>query len=311
MVLCGDAVTVYYPRKKTTRFDKEIIIAVEGRVYSIPPGEVPCERDWHGMLESKSPSLTVDISYGDKKLKKLVVEDWNSEPLHEREFSLHIEINERFHIRPLFNLPVSDDGYGEEGEFHYFLEPVHIPIVGPALPPSGEGLFERGLAVPGIVNPGTVRYSVQCENCFEGFTFRSHHAGMSDMEYFYCDKSSQPLTISAYDRLMNFKRPGVGSKPDEFTPAEIADARRSIETIEKLLPRSDFGGRFRWLAPFRCPHCSHPLIDFRNNLFRKAWEYYVCCHRGHVMKSFSSDMLEKEKDEAAKKAKDSGAGGES
>jgi hypothetical protein len=49
------------------------------------------------------------------------------------------------------------------------------------------------------------------------------------------------------------------------------------------------------LAPFRCPNCSTPFIDFRNNLFRKAWEYYLCCHKGHEMKYFTTDMIRKEK----------------
>jgi hypothetical protein len=257
-------VAVFYPRKKLTNFDRA------------------------GRLETESTSTGVDIVYGDRILRKLIIEDWNSESLAGRDFSLSVEINEEFIIYPVLNLEVSDDGYGDEGELHFFLERIRVPVAGSHLPPSGGGLFERGLAIQGIVNPGTVRYSVQCEDCFGGFTFRAYHAGMSEIEYFYCDKSSQPLAISIYDPLMDFKRPGVGSKPDEFTPADIASARERIRQIEARLIKSDAGGDFQWLAPFRCPHCSHPLIDFRNNLFRKAWEYYVCCHKGQVMREFSS-----------------------
>jgi hypothetical protein len=290
-------VAVFYPKKKLTHFDKELTFVIEEKVYTISPGEVPMEQHWQGTIETESTYVNIDMAYSGKVLRRLIVEDWNSESLKGRDFDLTVEINEEFIVSPVFNLEVSDDGTGEEGELHFFLERIRIPVAGGHQPPSGGGLFERVLASAGYVNPGTVRYSVQCENCLKGFTFRSCHAGISDIEYFYCEKSSQPLTVSVDDPLMDFKRPGVDSKPDEFTPMEIAAARKNIEEIEGKLIKSDVGGHFKWLAPFRCPHCSHPLIDFRNNLFRKAWEYYVCCHKGQVTREFSSDMLEDEPEE--------------
>lgn len=293
--------TVYQPSKKITYFDKEIIFTVEGKTYILPPSDVPCEHNWRGVLESDTPFTHVHISYDDKKLRKLVVEDWYGEPLLGRDFDLSVTVDENFLIAPVFNLSVSDDGTGCEGELHFFLERMNLPMSGPALPPSGGGLFERGLAVSGTVNPVTVRYSVQCEDCFECFTFRAYHAGLSDWEYFYCDKTSQPLVIPADDPLLDFKRPAADSKPDEFMPADIAEARKKINALEEKLPKCEDGGRFRWLAPFRCPHCSHPLIDFRNNLFRKAWEYYVCCHKGHELRNFSQALLDESKGKEEKK----------
>jgi pyruvate-formate lyase-activating enzyme len=103
--------------------------------------------------------------------------------------------------------------------------------------------------------------------------------------------------IPSSDPRLKFKRPSADSQPDEFTPADIARARERIDEIEKILPESEYSGRYRWLAPFRCPHCHNPFIDFRNNLFRKAWEYYLCCHRGHELVQFSSDMIKKKDDE--------------
>jgi len=287
----GDIVAVYYPRKKITRFDKEVSFVIEGNTFTVPSSEVPCEYKWDGVLKTSSHFVDVHISYGDKKLRKLIVEDWNGESLEGREFCFNVEIDENFLIIPLFNLLVSNDGTGLPGELHFFLERLRIPISGPSLPPSGGGLFERSLAVPGTVNPATVRYSVQCENCFECFTFRSYHARLADWEYFYSEKTSQPLVIPADDPLLDFKRPDGESKPEEFMPMEIAEARKKIKSLEEKIPPSEDLDRFRWLAPFRCPHCSHPLIDFRNNLFRKAWEYYVCCLKGYELQKLSSEML--------------------
>ena len=297
---------VFFPRKKLTGFDNELTFTIEGNVYSITPSEVPCEADWEGILQASDTSVHVEISYGDRQFKKVMVEDWGDESLEGREYNLLVEVDEDFVVRPVLSLPVSDDGTGEEGELHFLLEPIKIPIEGRAMPTSGGSLFERGLAEVGRVNPDTVRYSVQCESCSKTFTFRSYHTGFLEVEYCYCDKSSQPLFIPAGDPLLDFKRPDVASQPDEFTPSEIAHARRRYELLEGKLPDSDYEGHFRWLAPFRCPHCSAPLIDFRNNLFRKAWEYYACCHKGHTVKHFSMEMPKKEESKKEADTKETG-----
>jgi len=286
---------VFLPRKQVAEFDKELTFTIEGKTYTIPPSEVPCETEWQGTLRASAPSVSIDLTYGPLRLKRVIVEDWGGESLQGREFNLFVEVDSETVVRPVLSLPVSDDGTGEEGELHFFLERVKLPVEGMVIPPSGGGLFERWLADSGKVNPETVRYSVQCEICDEPFTFRAHHTGFLEVEYLYCDKSSQPLVIPVNDPMLAFKRPGVESKPDEVSPAEIAYARKRIETLEEKQPKSDYGGNYRWLAPFRCPHCSTPFIDFRNNLFRKAWEYYLCCHKGHEMKYFTTDMIRKEK----------------
>ena len=286
---------VFYPQKKVSEFGKELTFAIEGKVYKMPPCEVPCELEWQGTLHTSNPATHIDIDYGPIKLKRVIVEDWSGEGLQGRDFNLSVEIDAEFVVRPVLSLPVNDDGTGEPGELHFLLERCKLPVEGLVIPPTGGGLFERWMADPGRVNPATVRYSVQCEICDESFTFRSYHTGFLEVEYFYCDKSSQPLIISVNDSMLAFKRPGAGSQPDELTPAEIAYARKRIEALEEKLPKSDYDGTFRWLAPFRCPYCSTPFIDFRNNLFRKAWEYYVCCHKGHQLKQFSAEMIRKEK----------------
>lgn len=302
---------IFYPRKKIVEFDKQLTFVVQGILYAVPPGEVPCESQWQGVFRTTAPSAFVEIAYGGELFKKLIIEDWNGESLEGRDYDLLVEITSEFLVRPVLSIPVSDDGTGEPGEHHFLLEPITLPVLEATPSISGGGLFERALAEPGKVNPGTVRYSVQCEDCAEAFTFRSHHTGFLEVEYCYCDKSSQPLVIPIEDPLLRFKRPGVESKPEDVSPAEIAHARRRIDELEKILPESDFSGSFRWLAPFRCPYCGNPFIDFRNNLFRKAWEYYACCHKGCEMKSFSSEMLKaKEKEEKEEKDNKTAAGEE-
>ena len=124
----------------------------------------------------------------------------------------------------------------------------------------GQGLFRRGLHFSGTVTPGSVRLSCECDVCNRSFQVQSFHAGFSDMGYMYSGSG-------AYTLLMDAQLPGA--PPPTGTPDT-----KALESLEAVLPPAPDGTVFRYLNPFRCPHCHEPYIDFEAHPEIRSGEYY-------------------------------------
>lgn len=124
----------------------------------------------------------------------------------------------------------------------------------------GKGLFARGLHFAGSITPGNTVLSCECDRCKRSFQIRSFHAGFSNSGYFYSD--SGRYTIAVGDHVAGC--PVAMGEPD---PLEL-------EKLESTLPLAPDGTRYKYLNPFRCPHCDAPYIDFGAHPEERAGEYY-------------------------------------
>jgi len=124
----------------------------------------------------------------------------------------------------------------------------------------GKGLFARGLHFNGTVTSGNVALSCVCDRCKQSFLIRSYHAGFSEAGYFYSGSGKYTITVS--NRI-------AGS------PAALSDPNpEDLAALEAKLPAAPDGSAYKYLNPFRCPHCSEPFIDFEANPGSRPGEYY-------------------------------------
>ncbi|HEX8527971.1 hypothetical protein [Allosphingosinicella sp.] len=127
----------------------------------------------------------------------------------------------------------------------------------------GQGLFSRGLHFNGLVTPGSVRLSCECDFCERTFQVQSFHAGFANLGYMYSGSGAFTLTID--DDV-------PGCPPALGTP-DMAE----LERLEAVLPPAPDGTTFRYAHPFRCPHCRKPYIDFEAHPGLREGEYYGNC----------------------------------
>lgn len=128
---------------------------------------------------------------------------------------------------------------------------------------AGQGLFRRGMHFSGTVTPGSVRLSCECDRCARSFHVQSFHAGFSNVGYMYSGSGAYTLTI---DERVQGAPPAMG-KPDDA----------ALATLEAILPMAPDGTSFRYMNPFRCPHCHEPYIDFEAHPGLREGEYYGNC----------------------------------
>ena len=127
----------------------------------------------------------------------------------------------------------------------------------------GQGLFARGLHYSGLVTPGSVRLSCECDFCARTFQVQSFHAGFANIGYMYSESGAFTLTIA--DDV-------PGCPPALGTPD-----RAELKRLEAILPLAPDGTIFRYTHPFRCPHCRKPYIDFEAHPGLREREYYGNC----------------------------------
>lgn len=128
---------------------------------------------------------------------------------------------------------------------------------------KGQGLFRRGLHFSGTITPGSVRLSCECDCCARSFHVQSFHAGFSNAGYMYSGSGAYTLII---DERVPGAPPALG-KPDDAALAKL----------EANLPVAPDGTRFKYMNPFRCPHCHQPYIDFQAHPGLREGEYYGNC----------------------------------
>ena len=85
-----------------------------------------------------------------------------------------------------------------------------------------------------------------CEYCHAVFAYQIVHNGFNDSTHAYCDRCG----LTAILRLGATER-RVGKLPDRLTPLP--------PQLEALLAPCACGGRFRGIAPARCPMCRNAL----------------------------------------------------
>ena len=124
----------------------------------------------------------------------------------------------------------------------------------------GQGLFARGLHYRGIVTPGNVLLSCECDVCRRSFLTHSFHSGFSDLGYMYSASGAYTLTIPA-------DIPGAPAPRSAPEPVALAE-------LEQRLAAAPDGSRFRYSNPFRCPHCGAAFIDFEAHPGLREQEYY-------------------------------------
>lgn len=124
----------------------------------------------------------------------------------------------------------------------------------------GKGLFKRGLHFSGSITPGNIWLSCECDKCRQSFLIRSYHAGFSNLGYFYSSSGQYTITVSTMI---------PGSPAPLSTPDPIA-----LAALEQSLPPAPDGSHYKYLNPFRCPHCKAPYIDFEANPGSRESEYY-------------------------------------
>jgi hypothetical protein len=127
----------------------------------------------------------------------------------------------------------------------------------------GQGLFARGLHFAGLVTPGSVRLSCECDHCGRTFQVQSFHAGFANLGYMYSESGAFTLTIA--DDV-------PGCPPALGTPDKA-----ELERLEAILPLAPDGTTFRYAHPLRCPHCRKPYIDFAAHPGLRESEYYGNC----------------------------------
>jgi len=124
----------------------------------------------------------------------------------------------------------------------------------------GKGLFARGLHFSGNVTRGNILLSCECDRCHRSFQIKSFHAGFSNCGYFYSASGKYTITVS--DTM-----PGCPVPLSEPDPQQLS-------ALEQALPLAPDGSFYRYLNPFRCPHCASSYIDFAEHPEIRASEYY-------------------------------------
>ncbi|MCC2978076.1 hypothetical protein LK533_15540 [Sphingomonas sp. PL-96] len=236
--------------------DRLLVVRVNGReVASVGQGDVPCEICPDVQLDAPA-TIDFEDSAGTVHRHQLPAEQgW-----------LHLSVRVHPHLgcqadavvteRPEHSsgAPIGEDEIGIRFQPFFLPEAPSIPAL------DGRGLFARGLHFSGLVTPGNILLSCECDRCARTFLVRSFHAGFGETAYFYSGSSRYTLTVDA--RL-------------EGAPAPLSDPDpEALAALEARLPAAPDGSRFAYQNPFRCPHCDAPFIDFVAHPEQRAGEYY-------------------------------------
>jgi hypothetical protein len=138
----------------------------------------------------------------------------------------------------------------------FFLAGSDVPAQHP-----GRGLFARGLHFSGLVTPGNVLLSCECDVCGETFIARSFHAGFARSAYLYSGSGRYTMIVDE----------AVEGSPVPLAAGDPA----ALAALEARLPLAPDGTRFDALNAFRCPHCAAPYVDFAAFPEQRPGEYYA------------------------------------
>ena len=152
----------------------------------------------------------------------------------------------------------------------------------------GATIVERGFASAAQSPPGNLRIVARCDACSKAFPMRVHHAGHAGVDFFYCEKCPSVTSVPLTDpRSVGFWK-GIESKRLDLVDDPASTPARAVEdnltvyrAFEEALAPCRCGGRKRFLADLKCPHCAASYVSFRNDLWRRLSEVYVCHVAGH------------------------------
>ena len=228
-------------------------------IAAIAPGDPPCELTPSRLIANSSSLEFVD-STGRRRVHSLGdLSGW-----------AHFSIRLGPHLGCQADCLVTDnEAYDPDahlkGPAHGIrFQPFFLPEAG--MDPqrlAGQGLFARGLHFTGLVTPGFIRLSCECDRCARTFQVQSFHAGFANLGYMYSGSGDYTLTIP--DHV-----PGC-------PPAMGAPDMAELAKLEAALPLARDGTTFAYAHPFRCPHCREPYIDFAAHPGLREGEYYGNC----------------------------------
>ncbi len=272
--------------------DKTISLKINNKIFLAFERKTP-------LSISEAVQYTVDEDYQEKRLyldfmthelgKEVLIKRYefflqNMEDLAGKTLSIYLDINL---YRVLF-LTITEGELNQEVDYStiiYRFDRFQIPSEknDPVIEvEKGATVFERGFVISGRVTPGNNRFISSCDFCGKFFMFQMFHVGFSDVDYYYCDRCTNYLAVSIYDQKYNrlldklsAKRISPFSQPYEFSDYDIQLNLENYQLIEDHFVSCTCGGHFRYLANCLCPYCKSPYVDFFNDIFRKADQYYV------------------------------------
>src|SRR5688500_16914566 len=176
---------------------------------------------------------------------------------------------------------------GVDGKELYRFDPIALRdaagnvAVSPA--PNGATVVERGFASGSQPPPANVRIVTSCETCSKSFSMRILHSGHVASDFFYCEKCPSVTSIPLSDpRSAGFwkgietKRLDLLDEPSQTPPEVVKDNLTVYAAFEAALAPCLCGGKKRFLANLRCPHCAAAYTDFGGDLWKRLSEVYLC-----------------------------------
>lgn len=259
------------------------LTSADGVALEVAAGtELPTERSTTHRTTFSADAWSLELAYrtasGAPHERRFPLLPWDGSSPAGRELKISVWVSP---------LRVAFVEIGLDGKEVYRCDPVPLRDgsgrVAVGDPEPGGTIVERGFASAAQAPPGNLRIVTRCDACSKPFAMRVHHAGHAGVDFFYCEKCPSVTSIPLTDpRSVGFWK-GIESKRLDLvddpatTPANVVDDNRTVyRAFEEALAPCRCGGRKRFLADLRCPHCAASYVAFRNDLWRRLSEVYVC-----------------------------------
>lgn len=248
---------------------------------------LPSERTAKHRTAFSSGEWSLELSYrtasGAPHERRLPLMPWDGTPASGRDLMISVWVSP---------LRVAFVEIGVDGKELYRFDPIALRDdagrLGVSESTPGATIVERGFASAAQAPPGNLRIATRCDVCAKAFSMRVHHAGYAGVDFFYCEKcpsvSSVPLSdprSAGFWKGIESKRLDLVDDPASTPPAVVNDNLTVYRAFEEALAPCGCGGRKRFLADLRCPHCAATYVAFRGDLWRRLSEVYVCHIAGH------------------------------
>lgn len=260
--------------------------SVDGVALEVAAGTpLPADRSTKHRTAFKSADWSLELSYrtanGAPHERRLPLMPWDGSSPAGRDVTVSLWVSQ---------LRVAFVEVGLDGKELYTFDRVALRDdagrVGPEPKPGGT-IVERGFASTAQA-PGNLRVVTSCDACAKPFTMRVVHAGHAGVDFFYCEKcpnvTSIPLTdprSAGFWKGIESKRLDLVDDPVSTRPEIVKDNLTVYAAFEAALAPCACGGRKRFLADLRCPHCAATYTAFGGDLWRRLSEVYVCHVAGH------------------------------
>lgn len=248
---------------------------------------LPAERSTTHRTAFSSDAWSLELIYrtatGAPHERRLPLLPWDGTATSGRDLTVNVWVSP---------LRVAFVEIGVDGKELYRFDPVALRDdsgrLGVSESTPGATIVERGFASAAQAPPGNLRLVTRCDVCAKAFSMRVHHAGHAGVDFFYCEKCPNVTSVPHTDRRSVGFWKGIESKrldlvddPKSTPEQAVADNLTVYRAFEEALAPCSCGGRKRFLADLRCPHCAATYVAFRGDLWRRLSEVYVCHVAGH------------------------------